>query len=311
MIKNILKLIRIPNLIFIVLIQYSMRFCIIKPFLSEYNLDILFSGFNFFLLVLATIFLAASGYIINDYFDAEHDKKADKSNAINAGINKDIAFYVYIALNIIAIALGFYISSLIGMYKLGIVFILISGLLWFYSSSFKTSFLFGNIIVALLAALVPLIVLPYEILLQFELNHNTLISTRNNLSEISFWILGYSGFAFIMTLIREIIKDTEDYKADNEYNYNTLPIKIGRKATKYIIAGLVLTTIIFIFLVILKFLNLHILQIIYIITFVIMPLANIGIFIFKANEQKHFYGLSLLTKITMFTGVLFAITNLL
>ncbi|MEA3450744.1 MAG: geranylgeranylglycerol-phosphate geranylgeranyltransferase [Bacteroidota bacterium] len=310
MIKKILKLIRTPNLVFIVIIQYSMRFFVLKPILSEYNLELLFSGFNFFLLVTATVLLAASGYIINDYFDTEHDKKAGKTNVFNNGINKNTAFYVYLALNIIAIAIGFYISSLIGLYKLGIVFILISGLLWFYSSSFKTSFLLGNIIIALLAALVPLIVLPYEILLQFELNRNALISAGNNLSDISFWILGYSSFAFIMTLIREIIKDTEDYKADIEFNYTTLPIKIGKKATKYVVAGLVLTTIALLFFIILKYLNLHILQIIYIITFVIMPLTNIGIFIFKANEQKHYRGLSLLTKITMFTGVLFTITNL-
>ena len=76
--KKILKLIRFENLLFIILIQYFMRFLIIKPILTDHNLNILFSEFHFALLVLTTILLAASGYIINNSFDAELDKKAKK-----------------------------------------------------------------------------------------------------------------------------------------------------------------------------------------------------------------------------------------
>lgn len=283
-----------------------MRICIIKPILEKFNLSILFSEFNFFLLVLATVFIAAAGNLINDYFDAEHDKDSEKTNHIDNGISKNFAFNIYIALNIIAVAIGFYLSSLIGMYKIGIIFILIAGLLWFYSTSFKRSFLLGNFIIAIFAALVPLVILPYEILLQYQIHKSTLLSTGNNLSEITSWILAYSAFAFLLTFIREIIKDIEDYDVDIKHNYNTLPIIAGIKTSKYIVAGFIFSLIILLSFVIFKFLNITIFQYVYSIILVIIPLIYIGIFILKANEQKNYRFLSLLMKITMFTGVLFA-----
>ncbi len=285
-----------------------MRYCIIKPVLDKYNLDLLFSSFNFFLLVLSTLLIAAAGYLINDYFDVEHDKNTDKQNVIDKGISKKLAFNIYVFFNIVAIAIAFYISSSIGFYKLGIVFLLIAGLLWFYSTSFKTSFLFGNFIIALIAALVPLIVLPYELLLQFSINKDALIAAGNNLNQITFWILGYSAFAFLMTFIREIIKDMQDYDADLAFNYNTLPLVAGIRTTKFVVAALISFTLFLLIYISIKFVNFNVFQLIYFILFILLPISIIGILIFKSKKQKQFKTLSLLTKITMFTGILYALT---
>ena len=42
----------------------------------------------------------------------------------------------------------------------------------------------------------------------------------------------YAGFAFIMTLIREVVKDLEDMEGDRKYDCKTMPIAWGVPATK-------------------------------------------------------------------------------
>lgn len=74
-----LKLIRLPNLLMMVLTQFLVRYCIIIPaFQTEYNITGEFpdhlSKFDFSLLVLSTILIAAAGYIINDIFDITADE---------------------------------------------------------------------------------------------------------------------------------------------------------------------------------------------------------------------------------------------
>jgi 4-hydroxybenzoate polyprenyltransferase len=307
MIKKILKIIRFQNLLFIILIQYLMRYCIIGNYLKDYNLNLLFSNFNFALLVLATILTAAAGYIINDSFDYERDKIAQRETIIGKDFSQDTALKLFIILNLIAIVIGFYISFAINFYKLGIIFILISGLLWFYSQSYKKSLLFGNFIIALLAALVPLITLPYEILLQYDINKEQLFSIGINLNKINYTILAFSAYAFILTFIREIIKDIEDEEADSIYDYRTLPITTGIKTAKQISSALTILTAISVIYFTFKYLNINSLQIIYTSIFVIIPLIFLSLWLLKAKNQKDFHKISIFTKIIMLTGVLLSI----
>ena len=70
---HFLRLIRFPNLVIIALTQYAIRFGIIYPFLNQAGLDLFLSEKLFGMLVGATVLIAASGYIINDYFDVKLD----------------------------------------------------------------------------------------------------------------------------------------------------------------------------------------------------------------------------------------------
>jgi 4-hydroxybenzoate polyprenyltransferase len=284
-----------------------MRYAVIKPILSFYKLNFLFSDFNFALLVITTVLLAAGGYAINDYFDSELDRKAGKKTIVDNGISKKTALNIFISTNVIAIILGFYISIEIHFYKLGFTYIIISGLLWFYSQTYKKSFLIGNLIIAFLAALVPLIVLPYEILPQYSLNKTILIQTSNNLHQINNTILFFSIFAFLLTLIREIIKDIEDFDADNTFNYRTLPIIAGIKSTKIIIALLsCFSAALFLFLYLKLNFNTT-MSMIYAVTLIITPLAFTAFLIFRAKDSKQYHFLSLYMKAIMFFGILFSL----
>ncbi len=305
-IKKILRLIRYQNLLFIVIIQYSMRIFIVKPYLNNLNLEPLFSGFHFFLLVTTTVLLAASGYIINNYFDSELDKKAGKEVFFDKSDSKKTAFNLHLILNLVAVAIGFYISYVINLYKLGFVFIVIAGLLWFYSSSYKKMFLIGNLIVAILSALVPLIVMVYEIPLQYQYNSSVFISLQTNLNDLMIWIAGFSAFAFLLTFIREIIKDIEDIDGDISFNANTLPVILGEKNAKIVVSALIFISIVSIFVITIKFLN-NPLSIIYISLLIILPLFFLIVKNFKAKNSKDFHFLSIFTKIIMLFGVLYSV----
>ena len=70
-IAGFFRLIRLPNLIFIALTQLLLQYCIYEPL---YRPFLTFDDTRqFVFLVFASIFIAAAGYIINDYFDVDID----------------------------------------------------------------------------------------------------------------------------------------------------------------------------------------------------------------------------------------------
>jgi 4-hydroxybenzoate polyprenyltransferase len=135
-------------------------------------------------------------------------------------------------MNIVAMIIALYVSYAIGSWKIAFIHFFCATGLWFYSTNFKRQFLIGNIVIATFTALVPLIVGIYELLPYYK-THST---TNLGISFKIIWlhILGLSFFAFITTLIREIIKDIEDYEGDKEYGCNTMPVVIGKNASKAI-----------------------------------------------------------------------------
>ena len=284
-----------------------MRLCVIEPIISVNEFELQFSELNFALLVLSTVLLAAAGYFINDYFDTGADSiNKPNSNYVGKIISKKTTMTVHLILNAIAIVIGFYISIKIGIYKIGFLYVIIAGLLWFYSSSYKRLFLVGNIIIALLSALVPFIVAIYEIPLLNTTYAETLLKYGINFNVVIFWVLGFTFFAFITSLIREMLKDIEDVKGDKIYKNNTVPIIIGTFYTKIIIIGLIALTIASLIFTYFKFLNDNI-SLIYIIIALILPFVFLIFKIIAAKDSKHFHFASTVTKIIMVLGILFSI----
>src|ERR1700747_2647931 len=144
-----LKLIRLQNLLVIAFTQYMMRWCLIYPILKTRGFELQFSNFHFFLLSLSTVMIAAAGYIINDYFDVRIDKVNKPEHlVIDKGVKRRVAMGAHMVINVIAILIGFYISHIIGNWKLGFIFFICALGLWLYSTSFKRQFLIGNIVIA-------------------------------------------------------------------------------------------------------------------------------------------------------------------
>lgn len=234
--KNWLKLIRYPNLLIIVLTQYLLGYGIIRPMMLMQDVDPPLGHLNFLLLVCITVLIAAAGYIINDAFDINTDRQNKPGiNVLEEKIPVKIAFNAYYIVNGIAIILGFYLAWNAGSFQLGLIFPAIVGLLWFYSSRYQRVLFWGNFIVALLSAMVILIVWLFEFFMLMK-NSGDFVSVINQLQAIGQYVWAYALFAFLISLIREILKDVQDLKGDTASAYRTIPIVWGVKLSR-IIAG--------------------------------------------------------------------------
>ena len=296
------KLVRWPNLLFIALTQVLFRFFILRfVFInspSGYE-SIRLSLPLFFLLVFASICIAAAGYIINDYFDVNIDLINKPSKLV---IDRYIKRRWAIVLHIIFSFTGFVISSYIG-YKLRNLYIPVFNLLaivglWFYSTTFKKKLLIGNVLISLLTAWVILILTVSEY--RFRITPHDIYWQR--LLKLSFI---YAGFAFILSLIREVIKDMEDMRGDIKYGCTTMPIVWGLQVSKVFVAVwiVVITTSI-------AAMQFYVIQLgwwfsaLYSLLAIIIPLLYVLRKLYVAHSQKDFHNLSTTVKLIMFTGIL-------
>ena len=304
---HILKLIRIQNLLIIVATQSFMRWLIIEPILQQLNFELQFSNLNFALLVVATVALTAAGYVINDYFDTKTDTvNRPETVIVGKQISRRQAMTLHVILNIVGILSGMYISWYIGLYQLGIIYIAITGILWYYSTTYKRQFLIGNVIVALLTALVPLMVVLYEIPTLNAEYQEVLIRQKIDFMNAFAWVAGFSFFAFITTLTREMIKDIEDFEGDCAYGRNTVPIVLGATNTKIIISILIAGTIAALITIFVLFLTGSVVTLWYFILGLILPLVVLSISIIRAKTKENYHFASNFIKVIMLIGLLYS-----
>ncbi len=226
--KIYLKLVRWPNLLMIVISMYFMRHFVIQPFFNLYGFKLFMGHFDFFILVLSTILLAAAGYIINDYFDQKIDMHNHPDRIIvGKQIDRREAQILHLILNAIAILMGFYLAWIVKHWVFSLIFPVVSGIFWYYSTTYKKMLLVGNLVVAILTALPPLGVFMFEILLLFQKSGLQAVTDGFSFRPVAIIILFFSAFAFITNLIREFIKDLEDLHGDFIYGRKSLPVVIG------------------------------------------------------------------------------------
>lgn len=309
MLVGILKLIRWKNLLIIAFTQYCVRYLLISGMLKFMDAGIILqmSHFNFFLLCLSTLFIAAAGYIINDYFDTRIDtfNKPDKV-VVGKSISRRQAMLLHSVLNVLGVAIGFYIAYRVGLIKLGFIHLLSTGLLWFYSTDFKKQLFIGNIVTALLTAMVPLIVVLYELPVLISKYKTVLLYNNLNFNPVFKFVAVYAGFAFLTTLIREIVKDMEDYFGDKQFGCNTVPIAFGMQGAKKMVYGLIGVEMILLLLVQLKQLaSLDMTSFVYFAICFQLSFTLVLIQIKKAGTSLQFQKASSTLKIIMLLGVLY------
>lgn len=244
--KPYLKLIRLPNLLMVGFCQYLLEYLWIVPKFQESGLAVLLDDFHFFLLVLTTLIISASGYVINDLEDYEIDKiNKPRKVVINQSLSLIRVQLFYKALLIIGFALAIYLGFHVQNLGLILIYPTAIYLLWLYSKFFKKRPLIGNVVVGVFCAFVPGIILFAERAAFFELQ----IINPTAAQELSFLCFIYMGFAFFATMFREVVKDIEDLEGDIVGNCKTLPIILGEKKAKIIAIlfqiGLLILLIIF------------------------------------------------------------------
>ena len=221
----LLQLIRWQNLLIIFLTQLLVWICVIshvEPRVLNFP--------NFCYITLSTMLIAAAGYIINDYFDNNIDaiNKPEKV-VLGRTIPRKQAIIYHSVLNGIALLLAGYVAFTAHHLEWLLVQISCTLLLWYYSVKFKKQLITGNVLVALLTALTIITLIIYEPRLHYFLAGMIFEETGSGTSLLNpAWLLMfYAAFAFLLSWMREVVKDMEDLKGDADQGCVTMPVKWG------------------------------------------------------------------------------------
>lgn len=302
------RLVRIYNLLFILLIQVMIIQFVLSPIMQMNGIDNSGSMVYYILLLITSVLIAAGGYVINDYFDVKIDSinKPDRQ-LIGKSIERNMAVWIYQGLTISGVVSGLILSWLLGDITVALIFIAISGLLWFYSASYKRQLFIGNFMIAFIAGLYVFIVVILQTYILKE-RFGVLIFDTRILVQMYAWNGGFAFFSFLLTLIREIIKDMEDITGDRELECRTLPIVWGVSKTKVIILGLVLIIIALLLVIALHYIPFEgSLSLRYIIVGIILPLVLLAYMIYNAKQSSDYHQASTLTKFIMLIGILYTL----
>src|SRR5690606_8625126 len=269
-----LKLIRPLNLLIVAFAQFMTAVFLVKT--SHVGLPVIEDP-KLYLLILSTVLLTASGYMINDYYDIKIDyiNKPDEV-VVGKNIKRRTVMFLHTITNISGIGIGFLLSP-----KIGLINFMAAFLLWIYSNSLKRLPFVGNVTVAFLTGLAIFIVGI------FYNSSMLLVST-------------YAIFAFFINLIREIIKDIEDRPGDRKHGSKTLPIVLGFRTTKkiiFLIAGL------FVVSIALVTFKLHNELLFYYFGGLSLLFFLFMYKIYMADRKVHFTQLSFLSKLLMLRGI--------
>ena len=269
-VRTVIRLTRAWNLLIIVLAQYVASFFLIAPL----NL----TDWRMFLLSASTVMIAAAGYVINDYFDIKIDL-INKPGEVMVGqsITRRSAIFLHSFLSAAGVLSGLMVS-----WKLALLNLISSILLWWYSASLKRKPFSGNLVIALLTG--------------FSIGMLYLVYPMAGIT-----VLLYAVFAFAMTLIREAVKDMEDLEGDRAFDCRTLPIIWGIAGTKRYIGVLVFVLS---FSTIAVHIYLHPLPTAYFLSLILLPLAWFSYKLIQADTVKEYHDLSTLSKLIMLTGIL-------
>jgi len=268
-------------------------------FLEPYGANTRLNGLELLLLISATLCIAAAGNIINDINDVETDT-INKPNKviIDKSVSEKTAYNLFIALNVAGVGLGYYLSNAVGRSGFFSLFVIISVLLYVYSTYLKQLFLIGNLVVSALVALSVLIVSVFELIPN--------ITEQNQAIQLVYFktILNYALFAFILNFIREIAKDAEDIEGDADLGMRTLPIVIGKKKTNVVLLGLSLIPLISLSLYIANSIYKNQMAVVYFLVFSIAPLLYLCIKVISSETKKDYAYIGNLLKLIMVFGML-------
>lgn len=248
---HFLRLIRPVNLLIIGATMYCLGWYF--DLINSATKDSLIFSFEFFLLVISTVIIAAAGNIINDYFDV----RADRINrphriVVSRHIKRRWAIVLHWLMNFIAFAIAIYLSYVNKTFWYVFIHLLSINLLWFYSMQLKRTIVVGNVVIALLTSLVPVLV---GIFYNQHLNETLQGSLYpfeliNNEHYYLYFSIGIGLFAFVLNWTREIVKDIEDMEGDKVIKARTIPIVLGvRRAKQLALLFLIITVLLSLFLI--------------------------------------------------------------
>ncbi|QEE50571.1 prenyltransferase [Flavobacterium alkalisoli] len=280
------RLIRYGNLLFLAFAFCAFRYGFLE---QQQGLTLALNQLQFLMLVFSCVCIAAGGFLINNIIDGDSE--------INFGISEAKGYNLYAALNIVGVGIGFYLSNLIGEPGFALLFILIAATMYFYATNLKYTIVVNNLIIALLVAVSILIVGIYDLYPMITPENQTYLATLFGI------FIDFAFFTFVISLIREIVKNIRDVNKDYNAGINTLPIAVGKERMAKITFVLSLIPV----GLLLFYANTYLINeksallyaLIYLLLFVLGPLIYFMIGLWTAKTEKDFDRLSLVLKIVL------------
>ncbi len=301
------RVMRWPNLVFIVITQLLFHFCVVMPAAGGpvYNFPLRLTPPLLLLLCFSSICIAAAGYIINDYFDINIDEVNKPSKmVIGRSISRRWGLFWHLILSALGLIIGVYISLRLDNWIIATGNTVCVILLWVYSTTFKRQLLIGNLVISALTAWVLLVLLLAE-LPGWWAGELALDSEKAAAARLTRIGVLYAAFAFIISLVREVVKDMEDMEGDRKEGCRTMPIEWGLRSSK-VFAGVWLVVLI----VALFITQVYVLQFgwwlspAYLLLFVVVPLVYLLKQLAAARTVMQFAGISKGLKWVMLLSIL-------
>ena len=270
-------------------------------YLEQIQIPLSLFYWQYTLLILSTVLIAAGGYVIKAIFDQEsYQINNDTKVLIGTYISESAAYNLYAGLTITGVSCGFILANSIDHSNFAILFVLVATLLYFYASSIKNIAFLGNILIAS--------ILSFSIIIIgiFDIFPNTFEINQQQMSVAFSILMDYAKFVFIVYLVREIIKNIINFEEDKTQEIKTLPVVIGINKSNKLAFVLLLLPLVYLFYYSYNYLfenNLFI-GIFYLLIFVIAPMIFGLIQIWNAKEKKDYANISTLLKWIIFFGIL-------
>ncbi len=244
MFGSILKLIRWPNILVILFSLLFIRFMVILPALGLDANDGM-NLFNFVLLSLSMVSITVGGYLINNLEDADADEiNKPGRNPVGRVFSEQSVRIAYYIVNLVGIAAATWVAIDFHKPLYSLISVFTIGLLWFYSKRYKCQPLLGNFVVAFLSAFSFGLVWLFDFL-AIARDQAFIRSLGERFLTANYLVLIYMGFAFVVSLAREVVKDMEDYDGDNRFGCRTFTVVYGISPSKIFVTATLATGFLF------------------------------------------------------------------
>ncbi len=271
---SLFSVVRGYNILIIVIAQYLTSIYILAPHLPVRN--VIFDP-NLFMLILASAFAIAGGYIINSFYDSEKDLiNRPRKTMLDRLVSQRTKLSAYFILNFLSVISASYVS-----FRAVLFFSLYIFGIWLYSHKLKKFPFVGNFTASVLA------ITPFFAVFVYYKNFDIVIFV-------------HATFLFLIIAMREVTKDLENIKGDFALNYKTIPVVYGEKISKIMLTFLSGLTLIPAFLLVTQF------DIGYMKYFFLAATLALGIYVFilwKSNKKLHYILLHNILKLIIVAGV--------
>jgi 4-hydroxybenzoate polyprenyltransferase len=268
-------------------------------FLTQSYIDLALTDFNYILLVLSTVCIAAGGAVMQHIMNQEEDEiKQPKHRLVGTTISEAAAYNWYIGLTIVGVGIGFYLANVIYKPTFASLFVLVATLLYVQATNLKQIPLLGNCITALLVAI------SIAVIALFDIFPATDISNKVRMSEVFGILIDYAVLGFGLTLIKELLRDLKNRATDDMLGNNTVVTRFGLNKAKSLLGVIIIVVL----GAILYYCNTFLFELTIALSFILLtmvgPLLFMGIKLITSTTQKEFALLERTLQVVLFCSIL-------